>query len=74
MSSITTSTTYRVDGMTCGHCVSSVTSELTALGGVDTVAVDLGAGTIVVTGTGADDEAAIAGGVDEAGYTLIGRV
>ena len=28
-----TTTTYAVTGMTCGHCVSAVTSELTALAG-----------------------------------------
>ena len=31
---MTTTTTFGVDGMTCGHCVSAVTSELSALPGV----------------------------------------
>ena len=39
---VTTSVTVR--GMTCGHCVSAVTAELTALAGVSHVAVDLAAG------------------------------
>jgi copper chaperone len=34
-------TTYPVTGMTCGHCVSAVTSELASLGGVSAVTVDL---------------------------------
>ena len=31
MSTTTITTTFGVDGMTCGHCVSAVTSELSAL-------------------------------------------
>ena len=34
-------TTYKVTGMTCGHCVNAVTSELTGLDGVSAVTVDL---------------------------------
>ena len=33
-----------MDGMTCPHCVASVTAGLTAIGGLDTVAIDLNAG------------------------------
>jgi len=36
--------TYAVDGMTCGHCANAVTSELTSLDGVDEVHVELVAG------------------------------
>ena len=42
----TVSTTVNVSGMTCGHCVSSVTEELEALAGVEKVDVDLKAGGI----------------------------
>jgi copper chaperone CopZ len=45
-------TAYRVDGMTCGHCVSAVTDELTALDDISAVTVDLVAGgtsTVTVT-------------------------
>jgi copper chaperone CopZ len=48
------STTYRVEGMTCGHCVSAVTEQLSALDGVSTVSVDLapgGASTVTVAGS-----------------------
>ena len=34
-------TTYAVTGMTCNHCVSAVTSELTALAEVNEVSVEL---------------------------------
>ena len=36
-----TSVTYRVTGMTCGHCVRAVPGELRALDGVSDVAMDL---------------------------------
>lgn len=73
MSSTTTPITYLVDGMTCAHCASAITTELTALAGVDGVEVDLGAHAVTVTGDAAGDEAAIAAGVEEAGYALVGR-
>lgn len=73
MSETTATTTYRVDGMTCAHCVSAVTTELAAMPGVDEVAVDLDAGTVTVSGASSTDDAAIAAGVQEAGYTLVGR-
>ena len=40
------STTYRVEGMTCAHCVSAVTEELAALADVTDVTVELNAGGI----------------------------
>jgi len=36
-----TATTYTVTGMTCEHCVHAVTEELTSLGGVTQVNVEL---------------------------------
>ncbi len=64
-----------VSGMTCQHCVKSVTEELTALDGVDGVAVDLNAGgvsrvTILSSAPISADDVAAA--VEEAGYTLAG--
>ena len=62
--------TYTVTGMTCGHCVSAVTGELTSLAGVEDVQVDLGSGAVTVTSAAplADDDVKAA--VDEAGYEL----
>lgn len=74
MSTTTASTSYRVDGMTCAHCASSVTTELLALDGVEAVDVDLSAGAVTVTGPSAADQVSIAAGVVEAGYTLVGRL
>ncbi len=62
--------TYAVTGMTCAHCVSSVSSEVGAVDGVDSVAVDLASGRVTVTGAGYSDEQ-IRAAVDEAGYQLV---
>lgn len=65
-----TTATYTVNGMTCGHCVSSVTEEVTALPGVTDVQVELESGRLTVTGDAARDTDAVRGAVEEAGYTL----
>jgi copper chaperone len=62
--------TYTVTGMTCAHCVSSVTEEVTALPGVTEVAVDLESGRVTVSGDAAEDTDAVRGAVEEAGYEL----
>ena len=64
-------TTFAVTGMTCGHCERAVTSEISAIDGVDTVTVDLATGAVTVTATSPVDRADIARAVDEAGYTLV---
>ena len=63
-----TTSTYTVTGMTCGHCVSSVTEEVTALPGVSDVSVDLESGALTVTGDASADDVKAA--VEEAGYQL----
>lgn len=63
--------TYTVTGMTCGHCVASVTEEVSALPGVSDVQVDLASGAVTVTSDAELDRAAVAGAVDEAGYALV---
>ena len=70
-----TSTTYRVTGMTCEHCVAAVTDEITAIDGVSAVSVDLVAGgtsTVAVESSAPLDPAVVAEAVDEAGYALAG--
>jgi copper chaperone CopZ len=62
--------TYTVTGMTCGHCVSAVTGELTSLKGVDDVQIDLGSGVVTVTSEAPLDAAEVRAAVDEAGYEL----
>lgn len=65
-------TTYQVTGMTCGHCVSAVTAELTALPGVRQVEVDLPTGAVTVTSDAPLPPGDVAAAVDEAGYALAG--
>jgi copper chaperone CopZ len=64
--------TYTVAGMTCGHCVASVTEEVTAIDGVTGVHVDLATGTVTVTSAAPLAEADVRAAVDEAGYQLVG--
>lgn len=61
---------YTVTGMTCGHCVASVTEELSELAGVTAVAVDLASGRVEVTSDAPLDRAVVAAAVEEAGYEL----
>ena len=65
--------TYTVTGMTCGHCVSSVTEEVTQVPGVTDVDVDLATGGLTVTSDAPVDDTAIQAAVEEAGYSVAGR-
>ncbi|WP_323097246.1 heavy-metal-associated domain-containing protein [Intrasporangium sp. YIM S08009] len=67
---MTRTTTYTVVGMTCGHCVSSVSEEVGAIVGVQMVDVDLSTGALTVTADASVDEPAVRAAVEEAGYTL----
>ncbi|HWI74305.1 MAG TPA: heavy-metal-associated domain-containing protein [Baekduia sp.] len=62
-------TSYAVEGMTCEHCVRSVTEEVSGVAGVSAVEVDLASGALVVHGAGVDAEA-VRAAVGEAGYSL----
>ncbi len=65
-----TTKTYPVTGMTCGHCVAAVTSELSSLPDVTAVSVDLvadGASQVTVTSETALSDAQVADALDEAG-------
>jgi copper chaperone CopZ len=65
-------TTFTVTGMTCGHCVSSVTEELSALDTVTSVDVVLETGAVTVTSERELTSDEIATAVAEAGYQLAG--
>ena len=62
--------TYTVSGMTCEHCVASVTEEISELPGVQGVDVDLPTGAVTVRSEQPLDEATVRGAVEEAGYQL----
>lgn len=66
-----TAVVYTVRGMTCEHCVKSITQEVGALDGVTGVAVDLPTGAVTVTSDAPLDETAVRAAVDEAGYELV---
>lgn len=59
---------YTVAGMTCQHCVLSVTEEVSEVAGVDGVEVDLPTGRVVVRGDA--DDRAVRDAVAEAGYEV----
>ncbi|MGW1742115.1 heavy-metal-associated domain-containing protein [Nocardia sp. NPDC001965] len=67
-----TTSTYTVTGMTCGHCVQSVRTEIGKIDGVTSVDVDLASGRVVVEGSTPIADADIAAAVDEAGYAIAG--
>jgi copper chaperone CopZ len=61
---------FNVVGMTCGHCVASVTSEVSKLAGVTKVDVDLASGAVTVESAEPVDHGAFAAAVDEAGFAV----
>ena len=63
-------TTVSITGMTCAHCVSAVTTELTGLPDVTEVQVDLDAGVATITSDTALDPDALRAAVEEAGYEV----
>jgi len=63
-------TTYTVTGMTCGHCVHAVSSEIGKLPGVSDVQVDLPTGAVTVTSAAPLAQAQVADAVQQAGCEL----
>jgi copper chaperone len=61
--------TYTVAGMTCSHCVASVSEEVAEVAGVAAVDVDLASGRLTVTGDGVR-EGDVRAAVAEAGYEV----
>jgi copper chaperone len=62
--------TVTVNGMSCGHCASSVRAEVRAIPGVTAVDVDLANGTVTVDSEHRVEPEAIQNAVEEAGYQL----
>ena len=61
---------YTVTGMTCGHCVASVTEEVQEIPGVENVEVVLETGSLTVTSSAPVEDAAVRTAVEDAGYQL----
>ncbi|MDV7242019.1 MULTISPECIES: heavy metal-associated domain-containing protein [Rhodococcus] len=64
--------TVIVTGMTCNHCVASVSEEIGAIPGVTSVDVDLATGKVVIDSTTDLDPRAVSDAVEEAGYSVAG--
>lgn len=62
--------TYTVTGMTCGHCVTSVTEEVSEVPGVESVDVVLETGQLTVTSAQPLEQSVVEAAVEEAGYGL----
>jgi copper chaperone len=72
----TTTQDVLVDGMTCSHCVMSVTEEISGIDGVENVSVDLNAGgtsRVTIHSAAPIAAAQVQAAVEEAGYTLAGN-
>ena len=70
-----TTSTFTVAGMTCGHCVAAVTTELSAIPDVGEVTDALVPGeesTVTVVSDAPLDLDAVRAAVDDAGYDLVG--
>ena len=67
-----TTQTWTVSGMTCSHCVSSVTEEVSELPGVNDVAVDLESGRLTVSSAEPLTDDQVRAAVEEAGYSVTG--
>jgi len=68
-------TSYKVTGMSCEHCVNAVTSELRGLDGVAAVAVELvpnGVSLVTVSSAQPLADDAVSAALDEAGGYRIG--
>ncbi|MGP4012789.1 heavy-metal-associated domain-containing protein [Streptomyces sp. 4N124] len=66
--------TYKVSGMSCGHCEGAVSGEISELPGVSSVKAVASTGEVTVTSEAALDEEAVRAAVDEAGFELVGTV
>ncbi len=67
MTDNTTTRTYAVPGVSCGHCKQSIESEVSTVDGVVAVEVDVEAKLVTVSG---GDDAAIRQAIDDAGYDI----
>lgn len=67
---MSTTQTFTVTGMTCGHCVASVTEEVQEIPGIEHVDVVLETGSLTITSAEPVDDAAVRTAVEEAGYQL----
>ena len=63
---------YRVPGVSCAHCERAIVTEVDEVAGVESVAVDLEAKTVLVRGHALDD-ADLRAAIEAAGYDVESR-
>lgn len=63
-------TVFKVNGMSCGSCASSVSAAVGELPEVRKVHVDLGSGEVTVTSGESVDESVLRAAIESAGYTM----
>jgi copper chaperone len=61
---------YSVPEVSCEHCVSAITNELTRIDGVENVQVDLQSKKVTVVASENVAEQQIREGIDEAGFEI----
>lgn len=64
-----TTTTYFVPEISCGHCKATIEAAVRGLGGITSVEVDIDAKTVTV---GGGDDEAIVTAIEDAGYDIVG--
>lgn len=62
---------YKVTGMTCGHCESSIKEEVGQIAGIQSIDVSAKTGKLFVTSQTGLDDAAVLAAVEEAGYEAV---
>jgi copper chaperone len=67
---MSTTSTWTVTGMTCGHCAASVEEEIREIAGVEEVDVTVETGAVVVTSAEPLAREAVEAAVTDAGYAL----
>jgi len=61
-------TTFSVEGMSCGHCVSAVTRAVQQVDAAANVQVDLSTQTVAVTSSASTD--VVKAAIEQAGYPV----
>lgn len=68
---MSTTTTFRVPGMTCGHCEKAVTTEVMKISGVEAVKIDLDSKNVEVTSDRDLSWSDLVAAIDEAGFEAV---
>ena len=62
--------TFNVPGISCQHCVNAISNEVSALGGVKDVQVELGSKTVRVNADETVSRETLVAAIQEAGYDV----